>query len=213
MKVKVCGFTRREDVIACRALGVDFFGFNFFSGSPRFLAREHWKPVVGNPGQGILRIGVFVNPAREYVESVIEGTGIEGVQLHGDEPPELCEVLKKNHPGLILIKAFRIRTGVIAIQGYDAADYFLFDVFDSAAFGGTGKMFDWKLIGQFADLKKNFFVAGGISPENVGKLLSNYVPFGIDVASGVESAPGIKDIKKVALLMKEIARYKTNETT
>ncbi len=140
-----------------------------------------------------MRAGVFVNPPEELVLRAIGDCGLTLLQFHGDEPPEFCTQF-----GLMSMKAFRIRdAGSLKQLPKFQTDAWLLDAFSPEARGGTGEKFDWKLAVEAQKFGKPVFLAGGLTPENVADAVKKVRPFGVDVASGVESSPGKKDHAKV----------------
>lgn len=207
MVIKVCGFKRIKDIEIAIELKIDYIGFNFYSKSPRYLpfddARELLKRVPADVG----RIGVFVNETCETIGRFVSGVGLSGIQLHGNETPEFCLQVKKCFPEQILIKAFRIHStdDFDLMQQYEP-DFFLLDAFDKRVLGGSGKRIDSNLLRQLPIRFSKVFIAGGITPDNAFKIVENFQPYGIDVASGVEIRPGIKDHKKMRELVLKLKK-------
>jgi phosphoribosylanthranilate isomerase len=185
--VKICGITRLEDALAAAGLGADRLGFNFWPRSRRYLAPEAAAPMVAALPAGVLPVGVFVNPTLEELQRAVRLSGIRAVQLHGDEPPEFCAAV-----GLPVVKGIRVRDAhsLAALVAYEVSAFLL----DSATpgYGGSGTGFDWALAAEAA-ASVPVWLAGGLTPENVAAAVSKVHPLGVDVASGVESAPGVKD--------------------
>jgi phosphoribosylanthranilate isomerase len=141
----------------------------------------------------IIRVGVFVNAPEEFVFSAIRECGLTLLQFHGDEPPEYCGQF-----GLMNMKAFRVHGAetLEQIPQY-ATDAYLLDAYSSTTFGGTGEKFNWDLAVEARKFGKPIFLAGGLTPDNVADAIRKVQPFGVDVSSGVESAPGLKDHEKI----------------
>ncbi len=192
-KIKICGITNLADAQAAAAAGADALGFNFYEKSPRYVPLSRASEISRQLPPFILRVGVFVNAQEELVLSAIRDCGLAMLQFHGDEPPEFCAQF-----GLMNMKAFRIRgpESLSEIPLYKT-DAFLLDAFSSATFGGTGEKFNWDLAVEVQKFGKPIFLAGGLTPENVAEAVRKVRPFGVDVSSGVESAPGKKDHAKV----------------
>ena len=205
MKIKICGFTRKQDIENAVALGVDFFGFNFYEKSPRYIKIKEAKKILEGYGKDILKIGVFVNPDFLLIEKTVKALDLSGVQLHGNETPFLCRKFKMSFPDKILIKAVRIKgkNDLEKIKEYEA-DFFLLDSYLENLFGGTGKLLNFEILNKTSLPLHKIFIAGGITPENVSKILQKINPYGIDTASGVEISPGIKDKEKMEKLVKEV---------
>jgi phosphoribosylanthranilate isomerase len=194
LKVKICGITNVADAIAAVTAGADALGFMFFEGSSRFLPKEKIKGIIRELPPFVAKVGVFVNATREQVESAIKETGIDTLQFHGDETPEACRGF-----GLKTIKAFRIQgKDMLQIMPRYDVDAWLLDSFVTGKKGGTGKTFDWDLAVHATSLGTPVILAGGLNPDNIARAVEQVQPFGVDVSSGVESAPGKKDHAKVA---------------
>ena len=180
MKVKICGLTRQEDAELAIELGAAYVGFVFVKESPRYV--EHAPRTTG-----AVRVGVFRNAPIDEVRRVVEREQLDCVQLHGDETWRM---------DVPTIKALRVDDTLPDTT--TNADYLLFDTG-----GGTGRTFDWSLLANFRP-DKPFFLAGGITPDNVADAIAIARPFAIDVASGVESSPGVKDHDKLRKLFERI---------
>jgi phosphoribosylanthranilate isomerase len=192
-RVKICGITNLSDAQAAVKAGADALGFNFYEKSPRFVSTKTATEISRALPPFTLRVGVFVNPAGELVQRAIAECGLNLLQFHGEEPPELCTQF-----GLMNMKAFRIRdTGSLKQLPKFQTDAWLLDAYSSDTFGGTGETFNWDLAIEVQKLGKPVFLAGGLTPENVAEAIQKVRPFGVDVSSGVESAPGKKDHAKL----------------
>lgn len=196
VQVKICGITRLEDGLAVAGLGADAVGFNFWPRSRRYITPEAAAPLISALPAGVLAVGVFVDPDRETLLRAIATSGVGAVQLHGDEPPELCLGLP-----VPVVKGIRVKDAhsLAQLASYEVAGFLL----DSATpgYGGSGTAFDWSLAAEAAD-SVPVWLAGGLTPENVGEAVRRVRPRGVDVASGVESAPGVKDLDKVAAFIR-----------
>ncbi len=188
-RVKVCGLTRLEDALAAAHLGVEALGFNFYPGSKRYLAPASARTILRALPPLVVPVGVFVDASRDELVSAAAISGVQLLQLHGDEPPELCAQLP-----LPVLKAIRVR-GPESLDQLDRYEEvvagFLLDA-DSAGYGGSGQTFDWALAAEAAE-RAPVALAGGLTPANVAKAVRTVRPWAVDVASGVESAPGVKD--------------------
>lgn len=195
-KVKICGITRTEDARAAAAAGADALGLNFVAQSPRFLrSMEQARALLDSaqPFSG-LAVGLFVNATASEILATARDVKLDVVQLHGEEPPELADELRRNL-NAPLWKAYRIATqdDLDAVIRQDwPCDALLLDARVEGAHGGTGKTFDWDLLTGFAR-KKPLVLAGGLKPSNVAEAVERARPDWVDTSSGVESAPGIKD--------------------
>ena len=193
-QIKICGLTNLEDAKTALKLGANALGFNFFETSSRCVSPPEAQAIVRRlPPQSWL-VGVFVNQSRDEVERIARQVGLDTLQFHGDEDVDFCTGWNEWR----VIKAVRLKddTSVDELRGYkNAADYLLFDRFDRATRGGTGKEIDSEILDRFKDtgLFDQAFLAGGLNPDNVAAKVAEYRPFGVDVATGVEAEPGRKD--------------------
>ncbi|MEW6527862.1 MAG: phosphoribosylanthranilate isomerase [Spirochaetota bacterium] len=200
MFVKFCGFTRPKDVEAACNLGVSACGFIFYTGSPRFCnftkARE-CIAICNN--HGVMSVGVFIDNSPTAVASIAKTLGLAALQVYSED---LYVELSPHFTiffGMRVSKNFSIEM----VPVIDTKDYYLFDTFDSSQFGGTGKQFDWGSVASFSHLNRTI-ISGGVNIHNVQKLCATLKPFGIDVASGIEDSPGIKNFSKMKQLIKTI---------
>lgn len=200
MNIKVCGITEMKQLQQLDGLDIDFAGLIFYKDSPRYVGDKLSKKDVKKADFDLKKVGVFVNPEMIDVLDAIDDYGLEVVQLHGEESPEMCDDLSSE---VEVIKAFRI-TGDENIDElvapYDAVcDYYLFDTGGlKESFGGTGQQFDWSILTK-AKIEKPFFLSGGIGVEDAARVKAFKHPdiFGVDINSKFESAPGVKDMSKV----------------
>ena len=188
-KVKICGLTRVSDALAAAGAGADLVGLMFYARSPRFISLAVAAQINAALPPHVVRVGVFVDPQPEEVMAAIHGCGLTMLQVHGSEAPEFCTQF-----GLMSMKAFRVRTAssLEDLPRYPT-DAWLLDAWSPAAPGGTGERFDWDLAIAARQLGRPLFLAGGLTPLNVADAIRQVAPFGVDVSSGVESAPGVKD--------------------
>lgn len=203
VRVKICGVTRLVDALAAVALGADAVGFNFWPRSKRYLPPAQACAIVRRLPPFVVAVGVFVDPTRDEVLRAVEASGVGVAQLHGDESPELCLSLP-----LPVLKAIRVADGrsLAQLASYDVSG-FLLDA-PSAGYGGSGLTFDWSLVAEVAR-ELPIVLAGGLTPDNVADAVRSVRPWAVDVASGVESAPGVKDHEKLRRFVeqaKEAAR-------
>lgn len=202
--VKVCGVTRVEDAELAAELGAGFIGLNFFPPSPRFVAVERARQIADAVRGRARVVGVFVNLPAAEVAAIDAAVGLDLLQLHGDEGPEEVAAL-----GERAIKVVRTRgaldgdLGGFAPSAYPAAWGFLFDVLRSDLYGGSGEPWAYASLSGL-ELDRPCFVAGGIRPGTARRALEESGADGVDVCSGVESAPGIKDQRRLAELMEEV---------
>lgn len=201
--IKICGLTRMEDALLSADKGADFLGFIFVPSTPRFVepeqAAEITRVVRDRPGRPKF-VGVFRDASVEYVRQIAEMVGLDFVQLHGSETDEDIRAI-----GIPAIKAFRVGETLPDTTGHPSAEWFLFDTYEERRSGGTGRRFDWSLLTAYARTKP-FLLAGGMTPDNIGAAISLVRPNGIDIASGVESEPGVKDPGKIEALFDRVRR-------
>lgn len=197
VKIKICGITNLEDALAAVEFGADMLGFNFYEKSPRYIAPEAAREVIGNIGEAADSVGVFVNASLEDITRTAEETGITLIQLHGDETAALARAVERDL-GVDVIKAFRISRDLDekSIAEFECA-HILVDAFAAGLYGGTGIIADRDAAKRIASENGRMFLAGGLTPENVAEAVRYVRPYAVDVASGVESAPGKKDIDKM----------------
>lgn len=210
MRVKVCGITRLEDARAALEAGADFLGFNFYPPSPRYLAPERAAQIIAALPAAARTVGIFVNAGLATVQNIAALCRLDYIQLHGDEPPEFVQALSPR-----AFKALRPRSvaeaevaaAVYAPLGPAEADVplLLVDAYRAGRYGGTGEKGDWALAAGLAS-RYRLLLAGGLTPENVAEAIRQVRPWGVDVASGVESAPGIKDHDKMRRFIQEAKR-------
>lgn len=200
MNTKVCGITQLKQLQQLDGLDIDFAGLIFYKGSPRYVGDKIAADDLKNSDFDLKKVGVFVNADYDEIMQVVEDYGLDVVQLHGDESPDLCEELSED---VEVIKAFKVKDSKVAIDemvaDYDeVCDYYLFDTASSDLEGGTGKQFDWKVLSK-AKIEKPFFLSGGIGVDDVAKLKSFKHPdyYAVDINSKVEKEPGVKDMALV----------------
>lgn len=199
-KVKICGITNVADGLAAAEAGADMIGLMFAEKSPRLITLPTAVEISRALSPFIVKVGVFVNPSEDLVLRAIGEAGVTLLQFHGDETPEFCTQF-----GVMSMKAFRIRDeeSLAALPNY-ATDTYLLDAFSPEARGGTGEKFNWDLAIEAQKFGKPIFLAGGLTPQNVAGAVRKVQPFGVDVSSGVESAPGKKDIAKVKAFIQAV---------
>ena len=197
-KVKICGLTRQEDIEAVNRFLPDYIGF-VLAPSRRQVTPEQAAYLGGMLRRDICPVGVFVNGSEAVICRLAEEGVIRMVQLHGQETPEQVLRLKERIP-VPLIKAIRMEPGHRLDEWQQSeADYLLFD----AGAGGTGTMFDHRLLEQMEQLTKPWFLAGGMNPDNAREAVRRFTPFGIDVSSGVET-DGKKDNRKIERMIRSV---------
>jgi phosphoribosylanthranilate isomerase len=210
MRVKICGITQPEQGKAIAYAGATALGFMCVSSSPRYVSVAQIRAVLTQLPENIDNIGVFANSTVDEIVQIVTDSGLTGVQLHGDESTEFCYQVRQSLPNVEIIKALRIRS----LEDLEkAATYItivntlLLDAYEPQQLGGTGKTLDWKMLQQFSP-SCPWFLAGGLTPDNIVEALNQVKPSGIDLSSGVERAPGDKDLDKVVQLFARL-RAKT----
>ncbi len=192
VRIKICGVTRLEDALAAARLGADALGFNFWPGSKRHLDAAAARRIISRLPPFVTPVGVFVNQSEGEMRAIASETGIQVFQLHGDEPPELCARLPL--PVVKAIPVDQVRT-LSRLLSYEV-QAFLLDT-PSRGYGGSGEPFDWSLAEGVSDVAP-VILAGGLTPENVAGAIRAVRPWAVDVASGVESSPGVKNPGRMA---------------
>ncbi len=198
VKVKVCGITNLDDAMAAADFGADALGFVFFKNSPRYISPPNAKIIIKRLSPFISTVGVFVNENKNTIEKVVLQTGINIIQLHGEEHPAACRF-----PEHLVIKAIRVKSidNLEIISKYkDKVSAFLLDTYTPEIFGGTGQIFNWDIA---VEAKKfgRVILAGGLTPENVEKAVRLVHPYAVDISSGVEAEKGKKDHLKMKLFI------------
>ncbi len=203
-KVKICGLTSLEDARFAAGALANYLGFIFFEESPRYISHAEAGAII-NWIEGPECVGVFVNQPMDDVNMIARQTGIDLVQLHGNESPEYCELIDKP-----VIKVIHVESGTsesdlkTAVEPYlSTVDYLMFDTKVEEKWGGTGKTFEWSLIKNVAE-GKPIFLSGGLNVENIRRACREVSPYAVDLSSSLESEPGRKDFDKVEAFMEEM---------
>jgi len=207
MNIKVCGITQLKQLQQLDGLNIDFAGLIFHKNSPRYIDDKVTKDELQESDFDIKKVGVFVDAEMIDMLDAIDEYGLDVIQLHGNENPEVCADLSDE---VEVIKVFHIGDGNVDIDAmvadYDeVCDYYLFDTSSDGLLGGTGKKFDWKILAK-AKIEKPFFISGGISLEDVPAIKKFKHPdfYGIDINSRFEKEPGVKDMALVLKLKQEL---------
>jgi phosphoribosylanthranilate isomerase len=202
-RIKICGFTRAEDIQAAIAAGADALGLVFYPPSPRYVSPAQAGQLLAALPPFVMAVGLFVNPSVEEVVAAVAQAPLQLLQFHGDETAEQCHQLASavNRP---FMRVFRVKADT---SGADLLEYeaqcratsplfsgLLLDTFVDS-FGGSGKVFDWSLIPK--ELAPRVVLSGGLSVQNATDAVSRVRPFAVDISSGVEAAKGIKDAAKM----------------
>lgn len=207
-RVKVCGITRPEDAEAADRAGADAVGL-IFAPSPRRIDLRQATAIERVLSPWIVRVGVFVDAGLAAMDRAIAAARLDVLQLHGSETPEFVRKVREEF-GLRIVKSVRVGDGLDLVRPDEyEVDAFLFDTYVPGRAGGTGKTFDWDLAVPWAR-RVRLILAGGLTPENVGEAVRRVRPYGVDVASGVEREPGVKDHTK---MQRFIANVRQMEAT
>ncbi|MCX7193383.1 MAG: phosphoribosylanthranilate isomerase [Proteobacteria bacterium] len=210
VRVKICGITRVEDVLAVAMSGADAIGLVFYEKSPRHVSIEQAVKLVAASPPFVTVVGLFVNASAESVREVLKSVSLDVLQFHGDETPEYCEQFLQPY-----LKAIRVKPGVDLLQcaaRYRSAQGLLLDAHVEGVPGGTGAVFDWTLIPEHLPLP--LILSGGLDAENVAQGIKQVRPYAVDVSSGVEAAKGIntlkgiKDAAKIVRFMQEVGKLR-----
>jgi len=205
--VKVCGLTTAEDVHACAAAGARYIGFNFFPKSPRYVTPDRAAQLALEAPDGIAKVALSVNATDAELDAIVSAVPLDMLQLHGSEAPDRVSEVKARF-GLPVIKAFGIADAqdLHLIDTYsDVADQLLIDAKppkNSELPGGNGLTFDWRLLAGRKYWRKPWMLAGGLNPGNVAEAIRMTGAQQVDTASGVESAPGVKDAQMIEAFVK-----------
>jgi len=202
--VKICGITNLEDARFVSGALADYIGFIFYPDSPRYIEPAKAGAII-NWLEGPEKVGIFVNQPLDDVQSIARQTGLDYVQLHGNESVEYCQLMEKP-----VIKVFHITPETTAdelksdIEPYiDSVEFLLFDTKTPDKWGGTGTSFDWNVLADIGEMKP-YFLSGGLNPDNIRAAIKLTRPYAIDLSSGVEESPGLKDFEKIEHLFDEL---------
>jgi len=190
--LKICGITRLSDALHAVEHGAGALGFVFWPQSPRYITPERAAEIIAALPPGVDAVGVFVNEPVDSIRAVVAQTGISTIQLHGDEAPVYADAL-----GWPVLRAITVEQAEQASAAWPPETLFLMDAADPVRRGGTGSTIDWQQAASAARGRR-IVLAGGLTPDNVADAIGTVRPFGVDVSSGVEDAPGVKNPDKVA---------------
>ncbi|GBF82010.1 phosphoribosylanthranilate isomerase [Aphanothece sacrum] len=207
MRIKICGITKPEQGQEIADLGATALGFICVPSSPRYVTQRQIQTIVKQISLKVDLIGVFAGANLTQIREIVPKTGLTAVQLHGNESPEFCRHLKQALPHIELIKAFRVKNAEVLIQispYFNWVDTLLLDAYHPQQLGGTGYTLNWESLTGF-NPPIPWFLAGGLTPDNVIDALTQLHPTGIDLSSGVERSPGDKNLTKVRRLFEILA--------
>jgi phosphoribosylanthranilate isomerase len=214
-KAKICGITTAEDAQAIVSLGADAIGINFWPKSKRYISLEDSGGWLAELAGKVTRVGVFVNATMQELQAAFASGMLDALQLHGDESPDLVASLLEQ--GVPVFKALggkneEVLAEVRSYPGY--CESILLDAYAPTQYGGTGETMDWALGHRvvFAEPGRKVVLAGGLVPDNVAKAIEQVRPFAVDVASGVESLPGKKDLRKVEEFLKAVRGVSSDQS-
>jgi phosphoribosylanthranilate isomerase len=202
-RIKICGITREDDALAAAGHGADFLGFIFVPDSPRFVEPERAAEIalaVRERGDAPQFAGVFRDASNDYIHSIAGLVGLDVVQLHGGESEDDIRELR-----IPAVKALRVKDELPDTRATPSAAWLLFDTYDERRAGGTGRRFDWGVLATY-ERTKPFFLSGGLGPDNIAAAISLVRPDAVDIGSGVEASPGVKDHGKLRALFERIKR-------
>jgi len=216
--VKICGMTNLEDALVAVDAGADAVGFVFYEKSPRCVTVERAREICEKLPESVEKVGVFVNQLEDTLCDVADSAGLTAIQMHGDrEDPHVADLVVAKRPKLKVLAAISMSQaspeGWAMMWHRDVVHAFLVDSGDSSKLGGTGRTFDWDTSGTTLEKIKNLgrvVAAGGLTPENVGEAIEILQPWGVDVVSGVEAAPGMKDPEKVRAFVRAVRKADGN---
>ncbi|MCY4362390.1 MAG: phosphoribosylanthranilate isomerase [Gammaproteobacteria bacterium] len=200
VRTKICGITRAEDARAAIEAGADALGFVFYQASPRYVAPHSAQEIISRIAPFPAKVGLFVDPDREFVDAVLAQVALDVLQFHGDEDPAFCSSFGKPY-----IKAVRMKPGIdlhTVCRRHAGAAALLLDSYSDTGHGGTGTVFDWNNIP--ADLTRPVILAGGLTTANVSRAIAACKPYAVDVSSGVELDKGVKDKDAITAFIREV---------
>ena len=196
--IKICGITNLADAKCAEDHGASAIGFIFYDNSPRAISIDKVKSIANHTQNHMAKVGVFVNHDKSFIDDAIQSIPLDLIQLHGDESPEFC-----NQISVPVIKALRIKNeaSMAAMDNYKV-DAFLLDTFSKDAYGGTGETFNWSFLKRKSDTP--IILSGGLNPNNIMDAIESVNPAAVDVNSGIEKSPGIKDHNKMKTLFTKL---------
>lgn len=190
VKVKICGITNSDDALKAAHYGATAVGFVFHKKSPRYVSPSKVKKIINELPPFVTPVGVFVNLNDRAIRDICRFTGIRTLQFHGNEDPGMCQRFAREYN---VIKAFRVDDAFNfeQVEKYKVSGY-LFDTYHESAFGGTGKQFNWELL-KGKKFARPVILSGGLNAGNIKQAIDTIQPYAVDISSGVEKSPGIKD--------------------
>jgi phosphoribosylanthranilate isomerase len=209
-RVKICGITRTEDAVLAARLGADALGLMFYAGSKRHISLEQAQAIRAVVPAFVSLVGLFVNPSREEVEAVINAVHLDCLQFHGDESPQFCASFAMPYLKVLRMSPQLDNNSIDAmIASHASANAILLDAWDPVQAGGTGKTFDWSRAAKCVERSPlPVILAGGLDASNAARAIQTVKPWALDLSSGVESEPGIKDPKRLQAFFDEVNRVR-----
>ena len=203
VRIKMCGMMQACDIVHAVSLGVDAIGIIFYDQSPRSMDISQAKLLLESLPAFVESVAVFVNPTQSWVEEVITALPIRWLQFHGDESPDFCEQFNRHYIKSIAATSAEDITKIVEMHRHASA--ILLDTPSASSRGGSGKVFDWRIIPA---INKPLILAGGLNNENVTAAIAECTPYAVDVCSGVELSPGIKDQNKMTQFVSTVRGIK-----
>jgi len=203
MLIKICGITRIEDAHQAVACGANALGFIFWPRSPRFIDPFRARAIAASLPPFVTTVGVFVNQPGDYINGVASLAGLAAVQLHGEEDPAFAASIRRP-----VIKALALGTNHVGVDAWPGRYTLLLDAHDPEQRGGTGRTIDWRRAASIA-ASRPAVLSGGLTPENIAQAIAVVKPYGVDVSSGVEDSPGIKNHGRIESLFHAINHVQT----
>ena len=201
IQIKICGVTKPKQAVSCVEMGADLIGLNCWNGSSRYIIPEIIREIILELPESAKTVGIFVNESPDSINGIMKQTGMDWVQLHGDEPLETCEKLE-----FPWFKAFRVSAKFkMSLIKHYKQETFLVDAYSKYHFGGSGQKINFDLARKASGLGK-MILAGGLTPDNIEEAIEKVKPWAVDVCSGVESKPGIKDMRLVEKFINKIIK-------
>lgn len=209
IEIKICGMTRLEDVLVAAECGAHALGFIFYPRSPRYIPPAEAKELISHLPSEVVRVGVFVNEKAETVKEIQDFCGLDLLQLHGDESPDYCRRFSSSH--LIRAVSPRSEEDLPPLEKYPCRAILL-DSRKGKLYGGTGRPSNWALGVRIRE-RFPLILAGGLNAGNVSEAIKTVAPQAVDINSGVESAPGIKDPEKIRAVIDIVQRIQKESVT
>ncbi|MDD5614194.1 MAG: phosphoribosylanthranilate isomerase [Candidatus Omnitrophica bacterium] len=202
-RVKFCGITNRADALAAARLGIHALGFVFIENTPRYVDPDKAKEIISELSPFVMRVGVFANQDIKTIESTAKTCSLDIIQLHGDEDNAICNKITKKYR---VIKALRVKNDSVldSIAKYRGVNAILLDAYSEKKLGGTATSFDWQIAKQARRFGLPIILSGGLNIDNIKSAIEQVNPYAVDVSSGIERSPGIKDHELMAQFLASV---------